>query len=150
MELTITELQNLLENKVWKEIVEEYTQSAEASKNKVLLAYIEGVEDQSDLNFKHIAVEQLKIALELKEKVAVIDLPASKEFVKFIDKVIGDYEKKIKNQLVADAVVYFTRTDLEIRKASTKIDFIGWLGNEIEKLKNPKKEDNVMERIREE
>lgn len=88
MELTITDLQNLLENKEWKALVEEYKQSAEDSKNKVLLSYINGAEDQSELNFKHIAVEQLKIALELKEKMEAIELPASQEFVKFIDKVI--------------------------------------------------------------
>ena len=95
-------------------------------------------------------MEQLKIALELREKMEGIEIPASQEFVKFIDKVIKDYEKKIKNLLVADAMVYFTKTDIEIRKANTKTDFIAWLDHEIEKLKNPKKEDNVMDRIREE
>ena len=150
MELTITELQNLLENKQWKELVEEYSKQSEDAKNLVLLEYIQGTEDQSVYNFKHIAVEQLKIALELKEKLSLIDLPASQEFVKFIDEVIKDYEKKIKNQLVADAMVYFSKTDIEIRKANTKTEFIGWLDYEIEKLKNPKKEDNVMDRIREE
>lgn len=150
MELTITELQNLLENKEWKELVEEYKKDAEDLKSSVLLEYLEGTEDQSIYNFKHVAIEQLKIAIELRERAEKIELPAAQEFVKFIDKIIGDYEKKIKNQLVADAMVYFSKTDIQIRKASTKIDFMNWLDNEIEKLKNPKKEDNVMERIREE
>lgn len=150
MELTITDLQNLLEHKDWKAIVQDYKKQAEDAKSQVLLDYLEGTEDQSIYNFKHVAVEQLKIALELREKMENIELPASQEFVKFVDIIIKDYENRIKGQLVADAMVYFTKTDIEIRKANTKTEFIAWLDHEIEKLKNPKKEDNVMDRIREE
>lgn len=150
MELTITELQNLLENKEWKALVEEYKKDAEDAKSRVLLEYLQWTEDQSVYNFKHVAIEQLKIAIELRERVEKIELPAAQEFVKFIDNLMWDYEKRIKNSLVADAMVYFSKTDIEIRKANTRTEFIGWIDNEIEKLKKPKKDDNVMDRIREE
>lgn len=150
MELTITELQNLLENKEWKALVEQYTKEAEDMKSRVLLEYIEGTNDPDNRNLKHSTVEQLKVAIELKEKISAIDLPAARELVKFIELNIGNYEKTIKNTLVAASVWCYTATDIEIRKANTIIDFIGWVDLEIEKLKNPKKEDNVMERIREE
>jgi len=94
--MNITDLQNLLEHKEWKALVERYTKEAEDRKNSVLLEYLEGTEDQSIYNFKHVAVEQLKIAIELRSEVESIDLPSAREFVKFIDTVIGDYEKRIK------------------------------------------------------
>ena len=147
--MNITDLQNLLEHKEWKALVERYTKEAEDRKNSVLLEYLEGTEDQSIYNFKHVAVEQLKIAIELRSEVESIDLPSAREFVKFIDTVIGDYEKRIKWQLVADAPVYFSKTDIEIRKASTRLEFIKWLDNEIEKLKKPKKDDDAFAKIEE-
>jgi hypothetical protein len=94
--MTITDIQNLLDNKEWKVLVEKHTKEAEDLKNSVLLEYLEVAEDQSIYNAKHVAVEQLKIAIELRSEVEPIDLPASREFVKFIDTVIGDYEKRIK------------------------------------------------------
>jgi hypothetical protein len=147
--MNITDIQNFLENKEWKALVEKYTKESEDGKNSVLLEYLEGTEDQSIYNAKHIAVEQLKIAIELRSELEKIDLPASREFVKFIDTVISDYEKRIKGTLVADMPVFFSKTDIEIRKASTKLDFIKWIDNEIEKLKKPKKDDDAFAKIEE-
>lgn len=104
MELTITELQNLLEHKEWKALVEQYTKEAEDMKSRVLLEYIEGTNDPDNRNLKHSTVEQLKVAIELKEKISAIDLPAARELVKFIELNIGNYEKTIKNTLVAASV----------------------------------------------
>jgi hypothetical protein len=39
--MNITDLQNLLENKEWKALVEKYTKEAEDGKNSVLLEYLE-------------------------------------------------------------------------------------------------------------
>lgn len=150
MELTITELQNLLEHKEWKAIVEEYKDESEKAKNKVLLAYLEWEEDEPKYNYKHTAVEQLKIAIEIRDRVSTIDLPAVQEFTKFINEKISDYETTIKEKLVADGHVYFTATDIEIRKAVTKVAFTKWIDEQIEGLKKAKDESNVMEKIREE
>ena len=46
-------------------------------------------------------------------------------------------------------MVYFTKTDIEIRKANTKIEFVKWIDNEIEKLKNPKDEGDTFAKIEE-
>lgn len=41
MELTITDLQNLLENKEWQALITDYKSQVEQAQNRVLLAYLE-------------------------------------------------------------------------------------------------------------
>jgi hypothetical protein len=45
--------------------------------------------------------------------------------------------------------VFFSKTDISIRKANTKIEFTKWIDNEIEKLKKPKDEDNTFTKVQE-
>lgn len=148
--LSITQIQDVLENKEWIEIKKDLLDSAEKAKSYVLLQYLDKEFYEVDrYNFKNAVARQLAIVLELKEKVESIELAGMKVFVSFLNDMISDYEKHIKDKLVVDAIVSYTETDLVLREATTKIALTKWFDEQIEKLKKPKAEDNVMERIRE-
>jgi len=149
-ELTITQIQDVLENKEWIELRKELEESAEKTKAYVLLQYLDREFYEVDkFNFKNAVARQLAIVLEIKEKLEAVNLSGMNVFISFLDDMVSDYEKHIKDKLVADALVSYTETDLMLREATTKLALTKWFDEQIEKLKKPKAEDNVLDRIRE-
>lgn len=115
-ELTITQIQDVLENKEWIELRKELEESAEKTKAYVLLQYLDREFYEVDkFNFKNAVARQLAIVLEIKEKLEAVNLSGMNVFISFLDDMVSDYEKHIKDKLVADALVSYTETDLMLR-----------------------------------
>jgi hypothetical protein len=80
-DLSITEIQDCLEHKEWKEIVEKYKKEYEDGKNSVLLSYLDkDFKEEQIYNFKNVVARQLIIAIELFEIIDKIELTGMKKF----------------------------------------------------------------------
>ena len=148
--LTITEIQDVLESTVWKEFVAEATEESEKGKWSVLLSYLDKeFTENSVYTPKNVAARQLIITINLKERFEWVELSGMKKFVSHLDEQINNYEIFIKNTLNADTFVQFTETDVLIREVNTKIEYSKWFEKKVEEIKKPKEDDNVMDRVRE-
>ena len=153
IEIWISDIQDVLLHPKWIELYKETADNYKQVQSLVLLKYLDkDFREDQVYNQKHRKADDIRATLEIIDAVEEIKLPWIEKFVKHLQNLIWAYETLIKKNVgwsEGITMAVSTETDLEISHARHKVWIVEWFNQKLEKLKKPKAEDNVMDRIRE-